>query len=37
MEEFKSNSHKTREETPTDRKKVEKVIRGNVKTKKKSS
>lgn len=37
MEEFKSNSHKTREETPTERKKVEKVIRGNVKTKKKSS
>lgn len=37
MDEFKSNSHRAREEEVTDKKKVEKVIKGHVKTKKKSS
>lgn len=40
MEEFKPNSYKAREEqktsTRTEKKKVEKVVKGNVKTKKKS-
>ena len=37
MNEFKSNSHKAKEENLPDKKKVEKVIKGDVKTKKKSS
>lgn len=37
MEEFKPNSHRNKEEKETERKKVQKVVTGKVKTKKKSS
>lgn len=37
MEEFKPNSHKSKELTPVPEKKVEKIVKGTVKSKKKNS
>ena len=36
MEEFKPNSHKSKELTPVPEKKVEKIVKGTVKSKKKN-